>query len=637
MTDTTERDVVADDEGLPQTTAAPPPKAGAHPGLAVRRIGREIGLAVASGLISVIVAIAALRITPTVLTQRWQIGSDDTILHYLLFTNATQQFSYADNHDLGFPHGLNVFFSGQVDLSSAVVMSLLALVVHNGILMLNVFWLLGFIGTGITGYAFFRALRIRRWLAVLFGVLFSIAPYHFIRVGYGHAFIANYWAIAIVGILVLVAAGPATDPFAAWAARGATPRRVLLRRVLPSILLGLLVATTGGYYFVFGVIVVGGIWAFTALRTLVRRESWRSFLVPTAAFLPLALFVLLELYLLGRGYGQRFAPYFASRQPGESELYAGKLLSLLAPWQGSLLPVLGKAGRSYANLSPIIRTTEAPGTPFIASVGIMLLAVALVTTLVAGLGAGAGESGLRATWFGRVVDDARVRILVVALVWTFLFYIVTGFGIVVAVLIGPEIRAWSRLSIVLILFGLAFVAILVESMTSRWGLRWIVAGVIVVVALVDQVIGVHDVTGLNPTTDASLTTFVSQTDRLLPTGCGVVQLPIKSFPDSGSIGQMRDYDEALPYLRTTSGDLKWSYGSIPGTKGWEIWQRATTPTAFAKAVASTKACAIEVDRRAYIPDRHGWVPFVEKAVGTDKATLQSPDKRYLLFVVPGRA
>ncbi|MCU1527564.1 MAG: hypothetical protein JWP75_1327 [Frondihabitans sp.] len=637
MTDLSERTSLADRAGAPEIASATPPHLSLRTRLWAGRLGREIGLALSSGVISVIVAIAALRITPTILGQRWQVGTDDTILHYLLFTSATQQFSYADNHDLGFPHGLNVFFSGQVDVSSALVMSLMALVIHNGVLMLNVFWLLGFVGTGVTGYAFFRALRIRPWLSILFGVLFSLAPYHFIRVGYGHPFIANYWAIALVGILCLVAAGPATDPFAAWAARATTPKRVLVRRILPSALLGLLVATTGGYYFVFGVIVVGGVWAFTALRTLVRRDSWRSFLAPTAAFVPLAFFVLVELFLLGRGYGERFAPYFASRLPGESELYAGKLLSLLAPWQGSLLPVLGQAGRSYANLSPIVRTSEAPGTPFIASVGLILLATALITTLVAGHGAPTGESGLRATWFGRVVDDARVRMLVVALVWTFLFYIVSGFGIVVAVVIGPEIRAWSRLSIVLILLGLAFVAILVESMTARSGLRFVVVGLIVVVAFVDQIAGVHRVTELNPTSDASLSSFVSRADRLLPDGCGVAQLPVKAFPDSGAIGLMGDYDEALPYLRTKSGDLRWSYGSIPGTKGWEVWQHATTPEGFAHAVASTHACAIEVDRRAYIPDRHGWVASVVESIGTDIPTLQSPDKRYLLFLVPDRS
>jgi hypothetical protein len=208
---------------------------------------------------------------------------------------------------------------------------------------------------------------------------------------------------------------------------------------------------------------------------------------------------------------------------------------------------------------------------------------------------------------------------------------------VVAVLIGPEIRAWSRLSIVLILFGLAFVAILVESMTSRWGLRLIVAGVIVVVALVDQVAGVHGSIPLQPTTDASLSSFVSRTDQLLPDGCGVAQLPVKSFPDSGQIGLMGDYDEALPYLRTKAGDLHWSYGSIPGTKGWEVWQRATNPKAFARAVSSTRACAIVVDRRAYIPDRSGWVQSVKLSTGTDKPTLQSSDNRYLLFLVPGHS
>lgn len=606
---------------------------------------REAGFALVSGLISVIVAIAALRVTPGILGQRWQIGSDDGILHYLLFTSATQQFSYADNLDVGFPHGLNVFFSGQVDVSSALVMALLGLGIHSGLLMLNVFFLLGFVAVGITGYAFFRALRIRPWLSILFATIYSVAPYHFIRIGYGHAFIANYWAIPVVGILALVAAGPGTDPFRAWATRAATPRGVLLRQILPPALLGLLVATTGGYYFVFGVIVVGGVWLFTVLGTLVRRGSLRSLLVPTAAIVPLGAFVVVELVLLGTGFGQRFAPYFSSRQPFESELYAGKLVSLLAPWSGSRVPFLAPLGRLYADHSSTLKTAEAPGTPLVASVGLVLLSVALVVALVAGRTAPApgvaedddegGGLGLRATWFGRIVDDPRVRMLVVAMVWTFAFYIVSGFGIIVAALLGPEIRAWSRISIVLILIGLAFVAILVESMTARRGLRLVTVAVIVAVVFVDQLYGVHRAVALKPTTDASMTTFVARAEALLPRGCGIVQLPLKSFPDSGRIGNMGDYDEALPYLRTTDGELRWSYGAILGTRGWQIWQGAMSQKTFVAAVGSTKACAIEVDRAAYVNDRHGWLPFVRGATRTVTPTVTSPDGRFLLFPVPG--
>ncbi len=597
----------------------------------VPRAARGILLAVTTGLLSTVVAALALGLTPTALRERWQTGTDDGVLHYLLFTSATQRFSFADNPDLGFPHGLNVFFSGQVDVSSAIVMRLLSFAVPSGFTLLNLFVLMTFAGVGATGYAFFRALRVRPWLAVIFGALYSLAPYHFIRIGYGHAFISNYWAIPLVGILALVAAGDETDPFRDWAERGSTLRARRLRRFGPLVLLGFAVATTGGYYFVFGVIVVAGVWLVTALRTLLRRDGLRALAAPTWALGPLGVFVLIQLVVLNSGFGERFAPYFASREPVESELYAGKLLSLLLPWSGSRIPLLDRAGVKYADLSPIVPTTESPGTPLVASVGLILLAAALVALVVAG-----SSPALRSTWFGRVVDDDRVRMLVVGTAWTFCFFIVSGLGVVVAVAIGPEIRAWSRLSVVLILFGLAFVAILVERTTPRRGLRLVVAALIVAVALVDQVAGVRRAVDVNPTADPVVSSFVARADALLPDGCGVVQLPLKSFPDSGTIGQLKDYDEALPYLYTEPGHLRWSYGSILGTKGWTIWQRSTTPETFAGAVRSTRACAVEVDRRGYTSDPAGWRALVRAATGSVAPAITSSDGRFLLFPVPGR-
>jgi hypothetical protein len=621
-----------------QTSTPVPPERGTRPDAPEatspwRRRLLEVLFAVATGAISVVFAVIALRLKPQELTERWVAGAGDAILHYTLFTNATQSFSFADNLALGFPRGLNVFFSGQVDVSSAFVMWFMSLFIHNGILFLNIFWLLTFVGAGITGYAFFRALRVRPWLSILFGAVFSLAPYHFIRVGYGHAFIANYWAIPVVGILLLVAAGEATDPFKAWGDRATTRRSMLLRRLLPPALLGLLVATTGGYYFVFGVIVVGGVWALSIVRVLVRREGIRALLVPSAAMLPLGFAVVLELFLLGRGYGERFAPYFSARLPAESELYAGKLISLLAPWSGSDFPILNHFTTKYNATSWLLKSTEEPGSPLVASIGLGLLVLATLT-LLATRGSTTAEG--RTTWFGRFAEDPRIRMLASAAIWTFPFFVVSGFGVLLALVLGPEIRAWSRISIVLILLGLGAAAVALERATTRYGIRWILAGLVVIVALLDQVAGVHNVITLRATADPVVKSFVEKTEKKLPHGCGVVQLPLKAFLDASSVGALRDYDEAVPYLYTKPGDLRWSYGSIKGTKGWNYWGDITTPAQFAKAVSKSGACAIEVDANGYTKNVNGWKPFVEAATKTDVPAIVSSDKRYMLFPVPGK-
>ena len=373
-----------------------------------RRLLGEAAWALGAALVSMIVAVWALGVTTTNIGQRWTTGSDDQILHYTLFTSATQAFPFATNQNLGFPHGLNAFFSAQFDVSSALVVSLLARLTDNGFLLLNVFYVLTFAGVAVTGYMFFRALRVRPWISALVAVVFSLAPYHFWRLEAGHAFLANYWAIPLIGILVLVVAGERTDPFRAWATRAPTLRGRRLRRGVPIVCLALAVASSGGYYYVFGVIVVGGVWLLACLSSVLSRHPLRRLTWPTVAILSLGVFVGIELLVLSLGFGERYAPYFAGRSDVESELYAGRLTPLLLPWQGTGLPWLGTLTADYTKGSLTSRTTEPPGLPFVASIALVALIVVLPVLALA------GGSRLRATAVGRLVADRRVRVLATA-------------------------------------------------------------------------------------------------------------------------------------------------------------------------------------------------------------------------------
>ena len=52
--------------------------------------------------------------------------------------------------------------------------------------------------TGFAGFLMFRALRCGSITAVVFGTVFALAPFHFERVELGHAFVANYWGVAVL-------------------------------------------------------------------------------------------------------------------------------------------------------------------------------------------------------------------------------------------------------------------------------------------------------------------------------------------------------------------------------------------------------------------------------------------------------
>ena len=591
------------------------------------RLLLELGWAVLAAAVSTVAAALALRVTPSSMSERWQAGGDDQILHYLLFRSATQSFPFAENGALGFPDGFNAFFTAQFDVASALLAAGLALVIHDGFVLLNVFHLLTFALVALTGYAFFRALRTPPWTAALVAVVFSLAPYHFLRLGAGHAFLANYWAIPLLGILVLAAAGERTDPFRAWIARGAGRRSRLLRAAVPVLVLPLLIASSGGYYYVFSLLVLGGTWLLGMLAALASGTRARAALLRALPLLALAGLVGVELLLLGGGYGERTARYFESRGPGESETFAGKILTLFLPWQGTELPKIGALTNMYENATAVAEATEPPGMPVIGIAGLCVLLLALPLVALA------GGRALRATALGRLVSDERIRVMATATLWTLLFYVITGFGMAVAVFASTTVRAWSRLSIVLVLFALGAVAVVLSRVRGRI-LRPGVVAVVVVVVIADQLAGVARFVPLQPTEDVEMSALVDEAETALPDGCGVVQLPVKSFPDSGRIGAMADYDEALPYLYTEDGQLEWSYGSIRGTTGFEVFGEAGTPGAFAAAVESSGACAIYVDTAAYTEQAGAWQDDVLAASGSLDPIAASTSGRWLVFAVP---
>lgn len=594
----------------------------------VRRVAIESAWAAAAAVVAVVTGALALGVNGTNLAQRWTVGSDDQILHYTLFTSATQAFPFDTNDALGFPDGLNAFFSAQFDPASALVVGLLALVIHNGFALLNVFYLLTFGGVALAGYAFFRALRVRPWVGAFVAVVFSLAPYHFLRISAGHAFLANYWSIPLIGILVLVVAGDRTDPFARWAQRSSSRLGRVLRRLLPILALAVAIAASSGYYYVFGAILVGGIWALGAAGHLLARRAVRELLWPTLALVLLAACIGTALIVVSLGYGERYDAYFQSRSISESELYAGRLLPLLLPWLGTAVPKIGALTNIYNAWSATATTTEPPGMPIVASLAFVVLVLVLpVLALV-------GGRALRASAIGRLFGDGRVRVLAVATLWTLAFYTVTGLGIAVALIAGPTIRAWSRLSIVLALLALGLIAIVLDRIRARAWIRFGIVAVLGVVVLFDQVLGVSRVVPINATDDQEMSTLVAQADAALPDGCGVVELPIKSFPDSGPIGAMADYDEALPYLYTPDGALEWSYGSVAGTYAFDVWKDVTDPASFATAVQESGACAVYVDSAAYTQAENAWVPYV--AAVTDDVIdpiATSSSGRWLIFEV----
>ncbi|RFA22628.1 hypothetical protein [Subtercola boreus] len=584
----------------------------------------ELLAAMLTAVFSLGVALAALRVSPTSLGLRWKTGGADQVLHYEIFASAEHTFPFLPNDRLGFPEAQNLFFAPLFDLWSAVVVWGTAAVVPDGFWALNLYNLGSFLSVGLTSYVFFRALKLRRITAVVFGVLFATVPFHFAQLTMGHPFLSNYWAVPLIGILALMTAGEPTDPFAGWVGRASSARLRLARRLVPIVVLAPAVAFTQSYYFVFAVLIVGGVWVVRVIAAGLRRDRVRELAWPTVTMGALVVLVGAELAVLSLNLGDRYEKYFGSRSFAESEAYGGKMIDLLLPSRLSGIAPLAHRAEFYQATTGILRTSESAFTAVVAAVAIVLCFSLLLVRLT-----GASNS---------VLSDPRIGVLLAGFLIAFLFFITSGLGTVLAFFVSPEIRGWSRMSIVVSMFALGVLATVLERLLRRRRLFLGALLTISAVAILDQVPRVASVVPIDAVTDVALRQFTSNLEAHAAADCGIVVLPLKGFPETGPIGGMGDYDEALPYIAGGSGgDLRWSYGAVDGTHSGDFWQGVSTPTEFASALGGTDACSIVVDTAAYAPGPPGaaapapWQPWIEAAGQDPDHPSLTSDDRYLVF------
>lgn len=592
------------------------------------RIWREAVLALIAAVVSTAVGVFALKITPTTLGQRWTAGGDDQVLHYVIFTSGTRVFPYFANPGLGFPHAQNLFFAPLFDVWSAIYARTAGLLGASGVVALNLYNVLAFGAIAVTAYGFFRALRARRTTSVVLAVIVSVMPYHFIQLTEGHPLIANYWAVPLIGILALMIVGGKADPVSAWAEAAPSRAVLLTRRLVPLVLLTVAVAWTQSYFYVFALVLLGLLWGTVSLHRLVTTRSVRDLLWPTITLGSLISFVGVQLAWLSINFGDRTSDYFTTRIPEESELYAGKVVSLLMPATFSGVGPLARFALLYARGSSIAPTAEPSGSAIVAVIGMVLL---MLTLVVRATGSPARNPAGR---LGRLVYDSRVGALAVVFFWGLLFYVTGGLNVVFAYLVSPEIRAWSRLAIVLGTLGLGFLALVIDRITRRRWLRYGSLAIACAIALVDQVAGAHAGVSLIPEPDTVIRNYAAAASAALKPGCGIVELPLKGFPETGRIGAMGDYDEGLPYVLQPRGStLRFSYGAVRGTDDALPWSKVTDAASFASATKASGACAVQVDTKAFAGHEDQWKSLVSSVGDASHPLVTSSDGRYLLFAV----
>ena len=486
---------------------------------------------------------------------------------------------YGDNHNLGAPFGQDASWYPHADQLHLFLARLIGFTSDNPFTVGALYFMLGFPLAALSMYWLARQRGLKRVGAVVAGVLFSVLPGHQLK--YGHLWLASYWVVPLGMWLVLRTA--MGEPLFRLTMNRQDPaqRRSALQLNLTSAFCVVCIAIGGIYYSAFTLLLL----AVTLLVRLVATHDRRS--VARAALLPVALGTVSLAAVISIVAGQDKSTLVSMpsvRSFWESEQAAGKLMDLILPWFYHRVDALQYLTRGYNRLTTA--TGEQPALGFIALAGLAAVLVIMLSTMVP----------------DRVKPaHPELGMLGLLTVVALSFYSIGGLGSFVALFVTPQIRTWSRIFVIIALFGLLAVGHWVGVLSRRNRILGVLG------ALTLLLIGVLDQT--NPamaphyqdlrTEVASLTTFTRSLESKVGPGCSVFQLPIVPFPENPPVHDMTDYAHFRPSL--VSSSLNWSYGAIKGTSlaDWQLALPQKSTPALLDDLVAAGFCAVEVDRAGY--------------------------------------
>lgn len=519
------------------------------------------------------------------------VHSGDAMAHLALLDTVGWTGTPAPNERLGAPHGVDwVDMPSGADRVHLVMLRALRAITGDTVVAANLYLVLSIVLVGLAAYVVLRLLRCTPLASGVAAIVFAVAPTQFARAGVGHLFLLAYFAVPFTVYLALWASGGLgngldghdDDP---------GPSRGAWQEWVGPIVLMVLIGSSSAYYAVFGAIGIAATGAVVALR----RGSWRALARPALVAAGTMAVIVLNV----AGEALRRGGDAGVRVPLDSDSFGLRLAQMLLPIRDHRVgPLADWADSAYRIAAPGDR-----GAP------LGLLALAGVGAVgwwcVRNVGRRTpGSSVLTDGVEGRGGVVARLGVLVLAVV---AFAVTGGLGMVLATLGFTQIRAWSRMSIMVGFVGVAALAMCLDGASRRWvpsrPVRWSVALVLVGVAVFDQ-FGTSSLPSESRNAErwAADRELAADLQAALADDAMVFQLPVGTYPAELPMGSIQANDLLGPHV-AGDGSLRWSVGAMSGRGGdWQRSVAALSTEVMAEHLAAADVAAIAVDRRGLDDD-----------------------------------
>jgi len=545
-----------------------------------------------SVLLTVLVLVAGLRLDKVDLHTPLAYDWDALLIMPMVKATLERGFGgHWRNERLGYPGIQELHDFPVIDHLHFAIIWLLGKALSDWMVVYNVYYLLTWPLTTLTAMAVFRQLRLTLPASALGGLLYSFAPYHYLRgEAHYHYFLAAYW---VVPLSLLPAIAICRGDFAFFHRGPGGRNRLAIWRLgtVWQVLLAATTASAGAYYAFFAC----AIYAFVGLYGIVTYRTWKA---AASACLLCGL-------VLGFGIVNHIPAFVyeaangknsvAERWPEESELYGMKIAQLVLPIDGHNVTMFShvkcryNAGRQYTN------ENSCSTLGMICSVGLLWLLAGLLFPL---------RRGWPQTPLGAVAT------------FLVLYATIGGFSSVFSLLVFDQIRCPNRISI-----DLAFICLFAvlwpidRFLVTRTGwarrLRYPAMVAILGLGLADQTpsawfgeVMVKEIRKEPTERFEADRRFFGRIDELMPAGSKVFMLPYMPYPEAPVSHNLNWYEHARGYLFTNG--LVLSYGSIKNREA-DMWYEEVAhrqPDELLRRVVVRGFDGLFVDKRGYVMVNH---------------------------------
>ena len=485
---------------------------------------------------------------------------------------------FFQNWRSGYPFGSNHLDFPSSDSGPILIIKIIgSLFGGSFVAAYNLYFLLSFPLAFICTYLVLRMLKINVSYAAAGALAYAFASFHFQRLP--HYFYISYYFVPLFFYALFKIAG---------LIRSDGDERIELKSYFGIFFLFFLSAFFGAYYACFELLCL----AFLLVFVLIKEGLGRRSLVCVAAIVFVLSGLLVNVlpalkYKADHGANTSVA----TRGMGESEIYGLKVTQMLMPRADHRNPYMERFAKDYIQNFPLVNENHTANLGLLGSAGLALSFFVIVMVLA-----------------GRKIQGSVVLACGLILFLT-IFASVGGIASLFSMLLSTQIRGWNRISIFILFLAIFvlfyWVNLLVSRVTAGRKVLYQVlafssALVFCVVAVYDQTIpSCIECNKQNEMAFNADVQFVEEIERKLSPGAAVYQLPYLSFPESGGINKLGDYDLLIPFF--ISQHLKFNFGGMRGRPGDDFFSRVSSlPIAEQVAIAKRLGfSAIYLDRRGY--------------------------------------